>query len=60
MYYDECIIKGEMFYKTSPEGGWIRATNRMLTERLEKAQNEAADAHEVLSQVQALIKDYGI
>jgi hypothetical protein len=59
MYYDETIIDGEMFYKTTPDGGWIRATNAMLTARLEKVQAEASEAHEVLAQVRELIKKYG-
>ena len=60
MHYDEVIIEGEMFYKTDPIGGWIRATNAMLTSRLEKAQEELSESNEVLANVQKLIKEYGL
>ena len=60
MYYDEIVIEGELFYKTTPKGGWIRATNAMLTARLEKLQKELTDADETIEQVKALIIDYGV
>jgi hypothetical protein len=58
MHYDECIIEGEMFYQVTPGDGWIRATNSMLTSRLEKMKDELAEANEVLANVQKLIKEY--
>ena len=60
MHYDEVIIEGEMFYKTDPIGGWIRATNAMLTSRLEKAQEELAESNETLATIRDLIKEYGL
>jgi hypothetical protein len=51
MFYDEIIIDGELFYKTDPTGGWIRATNAMLTERLMAAEGK-------LQKVEELVRRY--
>jgi hypothetical protein len=48
MYYDEIIIEGELFYKTSKDGGWIRATNKMLTGRLRIAEANLNNIEELV------------
>jgi hypothetical protein len=48
MFYDEVIIDDELFYKTDPEGGWIRATNKQLTARLTKAEDDLGKIEELV------------
>tara|TARA_R100000951_G_scaffold116765_1_gene130548 strand:+ start:7557 stop:7715 length:159 start_codon:yes stop_codon:yes gene_type:complete len=34
MYYVEWLIDGELHYKNSPKGQWLKFTSRMLNDRI--------------------------
>jgi hypothetical protein len=40
MYYEEQIINGELYYRTSPDGRWNYMSREMLNEKLIDAKEE--------------------
>lgn len=58
MYYEEKVINGLLYYKTTPNGPWIQMSPERLTELLLAARKERMVFQEKVDDLASAMADY--
>jgi len=58
MYYEEKVINGLLYYKTTPNGQWIQMSPERLTEMLLEARKERMVFQEKVKGLESAVATY--